>query len=158
MFEEGPFNIHLKVRRPDTPLVEGKKEKKWGQFDIFNVMVKAKISFQSIRQYARFIWEVTFSERVEANKGLDSPIIQNEGLTAYFPRYMVIKKRVIKDVPEGMDLDKLTQQLNSDNQNKHPVPFQVIDAVRLKMRVRDERRNQGRKMSMERVEGSMSDI
>jgi hypothetical protein len=30
----------------------------------------------------------------------------------------------------------LKQQLNSDNQNKHPVPFQVIDAVRLKMRVK----------------------
>jgi hypothetical protein len=36
-----------------------------------------------------------------------------------------------------MDLDKLTQQLNADNQNKHPVPFQVNDAVRLKMRVKE---------------------
>jgi hypothetical protein len=26
MFEKGLFSIHLKVRRPDTPLVEGKKE------------------------------------------------------------------------------------------------------------------------------------
>jgi hypothetical protein len=32
------------------------------------------------------------------------------------------------------------QQLNSDNQNKHPIPFQVIDAVRLKMR--DEETNE----------------
>jgi hypothetical protein len=70
---------------------------------------------------------------MEANKVLDSSIIQNEGLTAYIPRYMVIKKGVIKDVPEEIDLDKLTQQLNADNQNKHPIPFQVIDAVRLKM-------------------------
>jgi hypothetical protein len=61
--------------------VQGKTEKKLGQFDIFNVMVKAKISFQSIRQYARFISEVTFSERIEANKVLDSPLIQNEELT-----------------------------------------------------------------------------
>jgi hypothetical protein len=37
MYEKGPFNIHLKVNRPDTPLVEGRKERKWGQFDIFNV-------------------------------------------------------------------------------------------------------------------------
>jgi hypothetical protein len=29
-----------------------------------------------------------------ANKVLDGPIIQNEGLTAYIPRYMVIKKGV----------------------------------------------------------------
>jgi hypothetical protein len=50
---------------------------------------------------------------------------------------MVIKKGVIKDVPEETDLDKLTQQLNADNQDKHPVPFQVIDAVRLKMRVKE---------------------
>jgi hypothetical protein len=28
MYEKGPFNIHLKVKRPDTPLVEGKKKKK----------------------------------------------------------------------------------------------------------------------------------
>jgi hypothetical protein len=65
---------------------------------------------------------------MEANKVLDSPIIQNEGLTAYIPRYMVIKKGVIKDVPEDMELGNLTQELNSDNQNKHPTPFQVIDA------------------------------
>jgi hypothetical protein len=71
--------------------VEGKKEKKWSQFDIFNVMDKFKISFQSIRQYARFIWEVT-SERMDANKVLDSPIIHIERLTAYIPRYAVIKK------------------------------------------------------------------
>jgi hypothetical protein len=49
MYEKGPFSIHLKVKRPDTSLVEGKSEKKWGQFDIFNLMSKSKISFQSIR-------------------------------------------------------------------------------------------------------------
>jgi hypothetical protein len=32
IYEKRPFNIHLKVKRPDIPLVEGKKEKKWGQF------------------------------------------------------------------------------------------------------------------------------
>jgi hypothetical protein len=74
---------------------------------------------------------------MEANKVLDSPIIQNEGLTAYIPRYMVIKKGVIKDVPEDMELGNLTQQLNSDNQNKHPTTFQVIDAVRFKLRVKE---------------------
>jgi hypothetical protein len=57
--------------------VEGKKEKKWGQFDIFNVMAKSKIKFQSIRQYTQFIWEVT-SERMEEKKVLESSIIQNE--------------------------------------------------------------------------------
>jgi hypothetical protein len=57
-------------------------------------MTKSKISFQSIRQYARFIWEVTLSEKLEANNILDSPIIQNEGLTTYVPEYMVIKKWV----------------------------------------------------------------
>jgi hypothetical protein len=36
-----------------------------------------------------------------------------------------------------MELENLMQHLNSDNQNKHPVPFQVIDAVRLKMRVKE---------------------
>jgi hypothetical protein len=30
MYEKGPFMIHLKVKRLDTPLVEGNKEKKWG--------------------------------------------------------------------------------------------------------------------------------
>jgi hypothetical protein len=48
MYEKGPFNIHLKVKRPDTAIVEGKKEK-GGQYDIFNAMDKSKISFQSIR-------------------------------------------------------------------------------------------------------------
>jgi hypothetical protein len=74
---------------------------------------------------------------MEANKALDSLLIQNEGLIAYIPRYMVIKKGVIKDIPEVTELEKLMQQLNSDNQNKHSIPFQVIDAVRLKMRVKE---------------------
>jgi hypothetical protein len=64
---------------------------------------------------------VTFSERIEGNKVLDSPIIQNEGLTAYISIYMAIKKGVIKDVPKDMELENLTQQLNSNNQNKHPI-------------------------------------
>jgi hypothetical protein len=91
--------------------VEGKKEKKWEQFETFNVMTKSKISFQSIRQYSRFIWEVTFSERIEANKVLDSPINQKKKkeLTAYIPRCMVIKKGVIKDVPQDIKLENLTQ-------------------------------------------------
>jgi hypothetical protein len=89
-------------------------------------MAKSKISFQSIGQYVWFLWGVIFSERMEANKALDSPIIQNEGLTAYIPRYMVIKKRVIKDVPEDMELENLMQQLNSDNHNRLLIPFQVI--------------------------------
>jgi hypothetical protein len=61
-------------------------------------MAKSKISFQSIKQYARFIWEV-ISERMEANKVLDSPIIQNEGQPAYIPRYMVIKRESLKMYP-----------------------------------------------------------
>jgi hypothetical protein len=42
---------------------------------------------------------------MEANKVLDSPIIQNEWLTAYILRYMVIKKGVIKDVPKNVELE-----------------------------------------------------
>jgi hypothetical protein len=51
--------------------------------------------------------------------------------------YILINNGVIKDVPEDMELENLKQQLNSDNQNKHPITFQVIDAVRLKMRVKE---------------------
>jgi hypothetical protein len=91
-------------------------------------MSKSKINFQSIRQYAWFIWEVTFSKRMEASKVLDSLIIQNEGLTAYIPRYMVIKKGVIKDVPEDMELENLMQLLNLDNHNKYVIPFQITDS------------------------------
>jgi hypothetical protein len=47
---------------------------------------------------------------------------------------MVIKKGVIKDVPKDMELENLAQQLNSE---KHPTPFQVIDPVGLKMRVKE---------------------
>jgi hypothetical protein len=74
---------------------------------------------------------------MEANKILDSPINQNEGLTAYIPRYMVIKKGAIKDVSKNMALENFMQQFNSDNHNKHPIHFQIIDAVRLKMRVKE---------------------
>jgi hypothetical protein len=50
---------------------------------------------------------------------------------------MLIKKRVIKDVPEDVELENLMQQLNSDNQNKHPIPFQIIDEIRLEMKVKE---------------------
>jgi hypothetical protein len=79
IYENGPFKIHLKVIKPYTPLVKGKKEKKWCQFEIFIFMANSEVSFQSIRQHARFIWEVTFSERMEANKVVDSHIIQMKG-------------------------------------------------------------------------------
>jgi hypothetical protein len=50
---------------------------------------------------------------------------------------LVTKKGVIKDVPKDMKLENLTQQLKSVDKKKHPIPFQVIDAVRLKMRVKE---------------------
>jgi hypothetical protein len=68
---------------------------------------------------------------------LHSRTIQNERLTAYNPRYKVNKKGVIKDVPEDMELENLMQQLNSDNHKIHLIPFQVTNAVRLKMRVKE---------------------
>jgi hypothetical protein len=75
--------------------------------------------------------------RENGSKVLDSPIIKNEGLTAYIPRYMVIKMGVIKDVPKDMKLENLMQQLNSDYCNKHPISFQITDTVRLKMTVKE---------------------
>jgi hypothetical protein len=36
-----------------------------------------------------------------------------------------------------MELENLMQQLNSDSHNKHPIPFQIIDAVRFNMRVKE---------------------
>ena len=50
---------------------------------------------------------------------------------------MVAKKGVIKDVPLDMDLENLRRQINLDNQNKHPAPFYIMDAVRLKMRTKE---------------------
>jgi hypothetical protein len=96
---------------------------------------------------------------MEANKVLESPIIQNGGLTAYIPRYMATKKGVSKDVPEDMELENLMQQLNSDNHNKHPIPFHFTYAVRLKKRVKEtHEKKRGRKMGVERVGGSVFDI
>jgi hypothetical protein len=71
---------------------------------------------------------------MEANKLCDSRIIQ--GLIAYIPRYMVVKKGVIKDVPEDMELTNLMEQLNLDNHNKHAMLYHVTDSVRHKMRVK----------------------
>jgi hypothetical protein len=58
--------------------------------------------------------------RKNGSKVLDNPIFQKVGLNAYIPRYTVIKKGVIKDVPEVMEVENLTQQLNSDDQNNTP--------------------------------------
>jgi hypothetical protein len=44
---------------------------------------------------------------------------------------------VIKDVPKDMDLENLMQQLNSDNHHKHPIPFQITDAVILRLSVKE---------------------
>jgi hypothetical protein len=50
---------------------------------------------------------------------------------------MVIKKGVTEDVPEDMELENLMQQFNSDNRNKHSIPFQVTDAVKLNVIVKE---------------------
>jgi hypothetical protein len=50
---------------------------------------------------------------------------------------MVIKKGVIKNVPENMEFENWTEQFNSYKQNKHLITLQVIDAVTLKMRVKE---------------------
>jgi hypothetical protein len=60
---------------------------------------------------------------MEANKVLDSPIIQNEELTTYFPRCVVIKKEVIKDLREDIELENFTQQLNSKKKKITPQTF-----------------------------------
>jgi hypothetical protein len=44
---------------------------------------------------------------------------------------------VIKGAPEDIELEHLTQQLNANNQNRYPLPYQIIVAVRLKMRVKE---------------------
>jgi hypothetical protein len=49
-----------------------------------------------------------------------------------------------------MELENLMQQLNSDNDEKHPISFENIDAKRRTKKPK-------RKMGMERVEGSMFD-
>jgi hypothetical protein len=53
---------------------------------------------------------------------------------------MVNKNTVIKEVPEDMEVENLMQQLNSDNHNKHPIPFQINDAVRLKIRFKETKK------------------
>jgi hypothetical protein len=66
---------------------------------------------------------------------------------------------VIEDVPEDMELENMTQQLTSENQNKRPIPFQVIDGVRLKMRVKEtHEETKEEKIGMERVGRSMFDV
>jgi hypothetical protein len=125
----------LKSRGLIPNLWKEKRKIKWAQFGIFNVVSKSKISFQSIRQYVQFIWEVT-SGRMEANKVFDSHMIKN-ALTAYILRYMVFKKEVIRDVSEVIKLENLMQQLNSDNHNQHPISFQITDAVRFMIRAKE---------------------
>jgi hypothetical protein len=53
----------------------------------------------------------------------------------------------------------LTQQLNSDKQDKHPIPFQVTETVMLTMRVKETNEDaKEEKMGMERVESNVSDV
>jgi hypothetical protein len=63
------------------------------------------------------------------------------GFRAYIPRYAIITKTVIKDMPEEMDLNILVRQLNNDNNNKHLHQQQIVDAygLRIKVRAKDER-------------------
>jgi hypothetical protein len=51
---------------------------------------------------------------------------------------MVIKKGVIKGVPKDMELENMMHQRNLDNRNKHPLPFQFFEAVRLKLRDKEK--------------------
>jgi hypothetical protein len=58
-----------------------------------------------------------------------------------------------------MELENFMQQLNSVNHNKHPITFETIDAVRLKMRIKEtNEETEGALVSVERVEGSVFDF
>jgi hypothetical protein len=87
--------------KPDNPNF---KQKKWGQFYFFNLMPQSETEYKSVKQYLRFIWEVMITQRVEANRALNNPMIKDAGFRAYILRYTIIKQGVIKDVPEEKDL------------------------------------------------------
>jgi hypothetical protein len=61
------------------------------------------------------------TQRVEANRALNNPIIKDARFRAYIPRYTIIKKRVIKDILEDMDLNILVRQLNNHNVTCRPI-------------------------------------
>jgi hypothetical protein len=90
------------------------------------------------------------------------PNSQLAHVDACIRRYSVIKKgviTVITDVREDIDLQNLMQHLNSDSHKKQPIPFQINDAVRLKMRIKETTEEpKGRKMGVRGVDGSMFDI
>jgi hypothetical protein len=69
---------------------------------------------------------------------LNSPVIQNKGLTAYILMHNPSKKKVIKEMPWIWGLKNLMQQLNLYNHNGYPITFQVIGTVTHKMRVKEK--------------------
>jgi hypothetical protein len=76
------------------------------------------------------------TQRVEANRALNNPIIKDAGFRTYIPSYAIIKKGVIRDGLKEMDLHILVRQLNNNNNNKHHHQIQVVHAYRLRMKGR----------------------
>jgi hypothetical protein len=92
-----PFNFHLKDKRPDTPLVVGKR-KELGSISYLQCYGK----IQDLIPIHLTICSVYLGSdllRENGSKVLDSPIIQNEGLLHIFRDIKLLRRESLKRNP-----------------------------------------------------------
>lgn len=102
-----PFFVYIKCDNNS----KDKENKSLPILEASRRLVKAKLNFKCIDSHARNVWKVTFDTAHQANAAIRNSEIKNIDFIAFIPRFKVLKKGVIKSVPEEIPDEEVLQAL-----------------------------------------------
>ncbi|CAL1672797.1 unnamed protein product [Lasius platythorax] len=106
-----PFTVFFKY---EGNLIGG-ENKSLPILEVSRRLVKAKIAFKSIDSHARNTWKVTFDNVYQANDSIRNREVKNNGFVAFIPRFRILRKGVIRGVPEDVSDEEILSTLKEDN-------------------------------------------
>lgn len=104
-----PFVVFMKYLRGSS----NKENKASSLLEVSRRLVKAKIPYKSIIGHVKNVWKVIFDSRIQANAMTRN--LLSLGFAAFIPSFKVLRKDVIKGVPEDATDDEIIRALKEDN-------------------------------------------
>lgn len=83
------------------------KEKRMSILKASNILAKLDINHKLIEPYSKNTWQLTFNDRINANRCLTNSIIRDNGFISYIPGHVKQCNGVIRDIYLDMNLDEL---------------------------------------------------
>lgn len=96
---------------------------------IARMLCKFEINFSNVTKNGRNKFAVTFKNYKDANAIITDPRIRSEKLKASIPRYKLIRKALVREVPTEVGIEEIIDTINKENRELH-----VVDAYRLRKR------------------------